>query len=119
MIVAGIGCTRGCPAEEIVAVIEAAQAQAGCRVDRLAAPDFKKDEAGLIEAARWLRLEMALVDSAAMQAVQARCPTTSLRTLAETGFASVCEAAALASSGGTLLLARIAHARATCALART
>jgi hypothetical protein len=31
----------------------------------------------------------------------------------------VAEAAALASSGGTLLLARIAHARATCALART
>jgi cobalamin biosynthesis protein CbiG len=42
----------------------------------------------------------------------------SSRALAETGFASVAEAAALASSGGTLLLARIAHKRATCALAR-
>jgi cobalt-precorrin 5A hydrolase len=59
-----------------------------------------------------------LVDSAAMAAVQAHCPTRSPRALAETGFASVAEAAALASSGGTLLLARIAHAQATCALAR-
>jgi cobalt-precorrin 5A hydrolase len=117
MIVAGIGCRSGCPAREIVAVVEAAQAQAGCRVDKLAAPALKKDEAGLIRAARWLRIELDLVESAAMQAVQARCPTASPRALAATGFASVAEAAALASSGGTLLLARIAHARATCALA--
>jgi cobalt-precorrin 5A hydrolase len=118
MIVAGIGCRRGCPAEEIVAAVETAQAQAGCRADRLAAPAFKQDEQGLIEAAALLRLALWLVDPVALESVQARCPTMSSRALAETGFASVAEAAALASSGGTLLLARIAHKRATCALAR-
>jgi cobalt-precorrin 5A hydrolase len=118
MIVAGIGCRRGCPADDIVAVVEAAQAQAGCRADRLAAPAFKQDEPGLIEAAGVLRLTLSLVGPAALAAVQARCPTQSVRARAETGFGSVAEAAALASSGGTLLLARIAHARATCALAR-
>jgi cobalamin biosynthesis protein CbiG len=50
--------------------------------------------------------------------VQAQCPTSSPRVLTATGVTSVAEAAALASSGGTLLLARIAHKRATCALAR-
>ncbi len=98
-------------------MIQAAQAKSGCRVDRLAAPAFKQHEAGLIEASVLLQLDMGWVDSAALQAVQAQCLTASPLALAETGFASVAEAAALASSGGTLLLPRIAHARATCALA--
>ena len=87
MIVAGIGCRSGCPAEDIVSVVEAAQAQAGCRADRLAAPGFKAHEAGLIRAARLLRLDLDLVENAAMQAVQQHCPTPSVPAFAATGFA--------------------------------
>ena len=60
---------------------------------------------------------VAFIDDAALLAVQPRCPTRSAVAERETGFASVAEGAALAASGGRLLLARIAGGGATCALA--
>jgi cobalamin biosynthesis protein CbiG len=64
-----------------------------------------------------LGLPIAFVDAAALKAVQPRCPTRSAVAERETGVASVAEGAALAASGGSLLLARIAQGSATCALA--
>jgi cobalamin biosynthesis protein CbiG len=116
-VVAGIGCRRACPAEDIVALVRAAEARAACRVDALAAPDFKQDEAGLHAAARLLGIGLIFVTAPALAAVQPLCPTFSEAALHHTGTASVAEGAALAASGGTLLLPRIAGARATCALA--
>ncbi len=118
MIVAGIGCRRHCPAEDIVALVRLAETRALCRVTALAAPAFKAEEPGLRDAARQLGLALLLVDAPALAAVQARCPTRSAAALRHTGAASVAEGAALAASGGTLLLPRIAARRATCALAR-
>lgn len=117
MIVAGIGCRRGCPAADIVALVQLAQRQAGCRVDALATPEFKRDEAGLHEAARILNVGVRLIDATALAAVQPRCPTRSIAAARHTGVASVAEGSALAATGGTLLLARIANGQATCALA--
>ncbi len=110
MIVAGIGCRRGCPADVIVALVR----QAG-GADALAAPTWKRDEAGLIEAARLLELPLSFVTDAALGAVQALCPTRSAVAARVTGHASVAEAAALAG-GGSLVLARIGSGWATCAL---
>ena len=66
MIVAGVGCRRGCPAGDIVALVQLAQDRAGCMAEVLAAPDFKQDEAGLHEAARLLgpRDDVTLVERA-------------------------------------------------------
>ncbi len=111
VIVAGIGCRRGCPAEAIVALVR----QAG-GADALAAPPWKRDEAGLVEAARQLGLPLHFVDEAALGAVQALCPTRSAAVARVTGHASVAEAAALAG-GGALVLARMGSGWATCALA--
>jgi len=117
VIVAGIGCRRGCPAADIVALVQLAQRQAGCRVGALAAPEFKRDEAGLHEAARLLDVGLRFIDATALAAVQPHCPTRSTAAAEHAGVASVAEGSALAVTGGTLLLARIANGKATCALA--
>lgn len=117
MIVAGLGFRRGCTAEQIVQLVRTAQAQAGLRAASLAAPDWKCHEPGLHAAAAQLGLPLARIEAAALAAVQPRCPTRSVVALRETGLASVAEGAALAASGGRLLLARIAKGGVTCALA--
>jgi cobalt-precorrin 5A hydrolase len=85
--------------------------------DQLAAPDFKRGEPGLHEAAAALGLPLHFVADAALAAAQPQCLTRSAAALRATGHASIAEAAALAQ-GGTLLGPRIASANATCALAR-
>ena len=116
MIVAGIGCRRGCPAEAIVALVRAAEAMAE-PVGALAAPAFKRDEPGLQQAADRLGIPLLFVEDAALAAAQARCVTRSEAAERATGFASVAEAAAL-GAGGVLVLPRLTGAGVTCALAR-
>jgi len=115
MIVAGIGCRRGCRADEIVALVREAEALAG-PVDALAAPAFKRDEPGLLEAALRLGLVVRFVTAEALSAAQEDCVTFSDVVERTTGFASIAEAAALAG-GGSLVLPRIASDHATCAVA--
>ena len=117
MIVAGLGFRSGCAADDIVRLVRAAQAQAGCVVAFLAAPGWKRGAPGLHDAAVRLGLPIAFIDDAALIAVQPRCPTRSAVAQRETGVASVAEAAALSASGGRLLLPRIVGGDATCALA--
>ena len=116
MIVAGIGCRRGCAAADVVAAVRMAEAVAGCEVALLAAPDFKRAEPGLHEAAAALGLPLRFVERSRLEAVQPDCPTRSGMALAAVGLASVAEAAALAF--GPLILPRIVRGGATCALAR-
>ena len=97
--------------------MQVAQARAGCVVGSLAAPGWKQGAPGLYDAAARLGLPIAFIDVAALVAVQPRCPTRSAVAERETGVASVAEGAALAASGGRLLLARIAGGGVTCALA--
>ena len=121
MIVAGLGCRRDCPADDIVVLVRRAIESAGCTVAALAAPDFRGDEPGVQVAAVSLGLPLTLVDRDGLAAAQSRCVTRSMRAEHATGFASVAEAAALCAAGpdSVLLLPRIAGARATCALARS
>ena len=111
LVIAGIGCRRDCPADAIVALVQ----QAG-GAGLLAAPEWKRDEPGLLEAARRLALPLRLVEDAALAAAQPRCPTRSAVAKRVTGHASVAEAAALAG-GGVLIRPRMANAWATCAIA--
>ena len=116
-VIAGLGFRAGCAAGEVLAVVAEASARAGCGVDALAVPEFKPAEA-VREAARVLAVPLLLVGRAALLGAQGRCLTRSAAAEKATGFASVAEGCALAASGAqTLLLARVAHARATCALA--
>lgn len=117
MIVAGLGCRRGCAATDLVAAVRLAASTSGLQAGALAAPQFKSHEAGLQGAAVLLGLPLLLIEDAAMQAAQPLCPTRSAAALGATGMASVAEAAALAASGGQLLLPRVTAGGATCALA--
>lgn len=120
-MIAGIGCRLGCPAEEIVTLVQQAAAQAGCRgrVAAVAVPWFKTAEPGPRAAALALGVELLTVEAPALEEAASRCLTHSAAALQHVGVASVAEGAALAACrvGGRLLLARIAGPRATCALA--
>jgi len=92
MITAGFGCMSGCSVDELQAVLRAAESSCGTAATALAAPSFKRREAGLLDLANRLGLPISWVDDAGMAAV----------------------------AGGPdaiLLQSRIAHPRATCALA--
>ena len=122
VVAAGLGCRKGCPAGEIVALVRLALQEAGIGPSELSglfAPVFKQDEAGLAEAAASLGVPLVLVPQAALEAAEPRVLTRSDRVIALTGLGSVAETAALAGAGpqARLKRARIASANATCAIA--
>jgi cobalt-precorrin 5A hydrolase len=114
-VIAGIGCRRGCSADDILLVLK----RAGMGVTAIAVPAFKADEPGIRQAARVLGLPLISVDEVALAQAQARCISRSHVAERATGFASIAEGSALAASGanGRLKLARITVGAATCALA--
>jgi cobalt-precorrin 5A hydrolase len=119
MIVAGIGCRAGCPAEDILALVAEAAGRSGVVVTCLAAPERRRGEPGVRRAASVLGVPLLWIGLDRLRAAEPLCPTRSARVRALTGAASVAEgcAVAAAGAGGRLLLPRIASARATCALA--
>jgi cobalt-precorrin 5A hydrolase len=82
--------------------------------------ESKRDERGLVEAARILDMTIAFLPLAALILRKRELLTHSPRVEALTGLGSVAEAAALVGAGpaSALLGPRIANARATCAVAR-
>ncbi|MGQ9371149.1 cobalamin biosynthesis protein [Azospirillum sp. ST 5-10] len=124
VIAAGLGCRRGCDGREIAGLVRTAFAAAGLddgarAATVLFAPDAKRDEPGLADAARRLALPLRFLPRDALAAVAGRTVTRSARVAAAVGLPSVAEAAALAGAGpgGRLLLPRLSTPRATCALA--
>ncbi len=122
MIIAGIGCRRGAPANEIEAAIRAALAHAGISPEALAAiatASAKKNEAGIEAAATRFGVNVVFVSEAELKAASPRTQTESERALAFLGVGSVAEAAALAAAGplSRLIGRRLVLGTATCALA--
>lgn len=118
-IIAGVGCRRDCPTEDVLAVVRQACLVSGRAVRALAAPEFKQNETGLHDAARVLGVPLILVGTADLADAQPRCVTRSAIAERATGAGSVAEGCALAAAGAgsVLILPRITGARATCALA--
>ena len=122
MIVAGVGFRRSAAAEDIVALVERALAEAGlkpARLSRLATLAALASEAAFRDAARRLAVPPVGVEGAAARDAAPRVQTVSARALAAHGVGSAAEAAALAAAGpeARLVLGRIASRSATCALA--
>lgn len=122
IVVAGLGFRRATPAPDICAVIAAALehhglAQHGLRC--LATESAKAREPGIKEAADKLRLPLIECSLSDLREAGARTLTHSLRVEALKGVPSIAETAALVAAGceARLLGPRIAHDRATCALA--
>lgn len=122
MIVAGLGFRRGTSAPDICAVIAAALECHGLAQHDLmclATEAAKAGEPGIKEAAD--RLSLPLIECALsdLRKASERTLTHSFRVEALKGVPSIAETAALvaAGCGARLLGPRIAHDRATCALA--
>ena len=105
-LIAGVGCRRGTPAADILALIshvcrERGLAQAS--IIALASIEAKRDEGGLLEAARTLGVD--LIFYRADQLAGVSVPHPSAVVAKHMGVGSVCEAAAILATGGGKLLA--------------
>lgn len=122
MMVAGIGCRKGAAQEDILSAIETALETHGLAVTALTAlatASLKRDEPGILAAARRLDLPLLVVENAELKAAESRTLSRSQASLEAANTPSVSEAAALAAAGAdaTLLGPRTVVGPATCAIA--
>ncbi|KHK01857.1 cobalt-precorrin 5A hydrolase [Desulfovibrio sp. TomC] len=122
VLTAGVGCRRGTPAADILSLLDHV-----CRERRLApgslaalaSIEAKRDEVGLLEAARTLGLDILFFTADQLAGVSV--PHPSAVVAKHMGVGSVCEAAAILATGGGRLLApktRTGFSTAAIALAR-
>ena len=125
-LVAGLGCRRDCPLDELRALLRETLAEAGLdesNLTALASATLKADEEGLAALAAALDLPLALFTPQQLAACEKRLgePSETVRTVV--GSASVAEAAALlqaevqAGAPARLLVGKRRSDQATCALA--
>ncbi|WP_205695701.1 cobalamin biosynthesis protein [Conexibacter sp. SYSU D00693] len=117
MIAVGVGCSRGCAADELLELVDGALAAARVEtVDVLASIDVKADEPGLLEAAARRGWPLAFHAAETLRTVPV--PTPSAVVAGHVGTPSVAEAAALLSAApAELLVPKRRSANATCAVA--
>ena len=117
-LIAGVGCSRGVGAEEILDLLRRSLVEAGLTeksVAALASIDVKRDEAGLLEAAKMLDVTIHFHSAQALRAVEAPNPSELVREAV--GTPSVAEAAVV-SSGAELVLEKRKSANVTVAVGR-
>ena len=117
-LVAGVGCSRGASAGEILNLLDSAFREAGLSrksIAALASIDVKSDEAGLLEAADALGVPLRFLSAGELAAVEV--PNPSPVVAGAVGTPSVAEAAVLAS-GAELLLEKRKSKNATVAIGR-
>jgi cobalt-precorrin 5A hydrolase/precorrin-3B C17-methyltransferase len=120
-LIAGVGCSRGAGAAEILALVDDALRAGGLArtsIAALASIDVKAGEPGLVEAADDLGVPLRTFSAA--QLAQIEVPNPSAVVQAVVGTPSVAEAAALlaAGSGAELVVVKQRSAMATAAIAR-
>ena len=119
----GIGCERGCPAEEIAGLARASLADAGLATGAVAAIvsiELKAGEPGIHALAQSFGVPARFFSAARLLAETARLTRRSAAAFRATGCWGVAEGAALAAAGpeGQLVVPRRQSRRATCAVAR-
>ena len=118
----GVGCSRNCPPEELLALVEGMLAEGGIAPGAIRAVhtiDVKADEPAVIALAARLGVPLRVFSPAELEAVAARLETPSEVVFAEVGCHGVSEGAALCGAGesGVLDWPKRKSANATCALA--
>jgi len=118
----GVGCSRGCPPDELAALVETSLAEAGLAKGALAAIgtlDLKADEPAIAALARSMDVPLRLFAAGELEALTSRLANPSDRVFAEVGCHGVAEAAALALAGddARLTITKRKSATATCAVA--
>jgi len=119
----GIGCERGCAAEEIADLAHSALAEAGLAATAVAAVvsvERKLAEPGIHALAAALGAPARFFSASRLLAETARLSERSLAAFRATGCWGVAEGAALAAAGpgGMLIVPKRKSRRATCAVAR-
>lgn len=117
-LVAGVGCSRGADAEEILDLLRRSLAEARLSeksVAALASIDVKRDETGLLEAAEKLDVPIHFHSAEDLRAVEPPNPSEIVR--AAVGTPSVAEAAVI-SSCAKLVMEKRKSANATVAVGR-
>jgi len=119
----GIGCERGCPADEIITLALTVLAEAGLVPDAVAAIasiELKRDEPGILALGSALGRKEPRRHPERLLAKTGRLSERSATVFRATGCWGVAEAAALAACGseGVLLVPKRRSPRATCAVAR-
>lgn len=121
-LVLGLGCERGTPADEVIALAEKALALADAAKDDVgfvASLDARRNELAIHAAADHFAVEARFFDAPTLEAVAPRLQTPSAVVFAHTGCHGVAEGAALVGAGPTsvLLVAKITSSHATAAIA--
>lgn len=102
-LLAGVGCRKGTTEEEVLAALGEACESVGLsktRIDALSSTTFKKNEAGLIGAAKTLDVPITFYNNEEMQETITRYRLAESAFVKETiGIGNVCEAAALTMAG--------------------
>jgi cobalt-precorrin 5A hydrolase/precorrin-3B C17-methyltransferase len=119
----GVGCERGCAAEELIALAETTLAEhdlAAGAVAVVVSLDLKSDEPAVHALAARLGVPARFFTVTELRAETSRLATPSEAVFRETGCHGVAEGAALAAVGpdGVLVAAKRKSRRATCAIAR-
>ncbi|MGA9754536.1 MAG: cobalamin biosynthesis protein [Desulfobaccales bacterium] len=118
-LVAGMGCHKGTPGDELIEFIKQSFQQAGLSLlslRALATIEAKKEEPGLRMAARSLGVKFLWFTATELQEIPV--PTPSPRVARHMKVASVSEAAALKAGGVELIVPKRKAANATLAVAR-
>ena len=119
----GIGCERGCSAEEIAALAHSTLADAGLAAAAVAAVmsvELKLAEPGIHQLAASLHVPARFFPASRLLAETERLSERSAAAFRATGCWGVAEGAALAAAGpdGVLVVPKRKSSRATCAVAR-
>jgi len=119
----GVGCERGCSAEEIAALAHSTLADAGLAAAAVAAVmsvELKLAEPGIHQLAASLHVPARFFPASRLLAETERLSERSAAAFRATGCWGVAEGAALAAAGpdGVLVVPKRKSSRATCAVAR-
>jgi cobalt-precorrin 5A hydrolase len=121
VIAIGIGCRSGASASNIVSLVQRTLGDAGIHGGevKLVSIDTKKDEAGLIKAARLLSMPLVFLPREALAARSPDVSTRSARVESLYDLPSIAETAALAGAGAgsRLIVPRVTAGAVTCAIA--
>ena len=118
----GLGASRGCPQDEMAALVEVQLAAAGLSPRAIAGVyslDLKADECAILDLAASLGLRLSVFDAPRLEQETPRLSQPSDIVFAEVGCHGVAEGAALAAAGpaATLILPKKRDAHATMAVA--
>lgn len=129
LLVAGLGCNRGCPLESLLALLDQTLANHGLQrsdLRALASIELKQDERGLHQLAELLELPIHFYSAATLNEYHDRLSYQSEVVFRETGCYGIAEAAALAHAErimrhdyrAELIIPKQKNADATLAVAR-